>query len=163
MADVGVHAIDTTRFLLGDPQPLSVYANIGTYYKDFDVDDTGVLIINWDNGVTSYIESGWWQPHSDGPLAATQLYGQDGFASLFPTRVEVLTEARDSIEVNDGGFIFPRKDNAPQAMYDSQMRYFIQCIAENRTPIPGGLEGLMNMKVIDVAYKSATKGKVVKL
>ena len=28
MADMGVHAVDTTRFLLGDPQPISVYANI---------------------------------------------------------------------------------------------------------------------------------------
>src|SRR6185436_1227562 len=33
MADMGVHALDTTRFLLGDPQPAHVYAKIGTYYK----------------------------------------------------------------------------------------------------------------------------------
>ena len=32
---------DTARYLLGDPQPVSVYARIGTHYKDFDVDDTG--------------------------------------------------------------------------------------------------------------------------
>ncbi len=74
------------------------------------MDDTGVMIVNWDNGVTSYIESGWWQPHSDGPLAATQLYGLDGFASLFPTRVEKLTADRDAMDVDDGGFVFPRKD-----------------------------------------------------
>src|SRR5262245_47859063 len=71
MADMGIHALDTARFLLGDPKPVSVYANIGTYYKDFDVDDTGVILVEWDNGVMSYIESGWWQPHSDGPEAAT--------------------------------------------------------------------------------------------
>ena len=45
MADMGIHALDTARFLLGDPQPVSVYAKIGTYYKDFDVDDTGVIIV----------------------------------------------------------------------------------------------------------------------
>ncbi|NWG34216.1 MAG: Gfo/Idh/MocA family oxidoreductase, partial [Chloroflexi bacterium] len=62
MADMGIHALDTARFLLGDPKPVSVYAKIGTYYKDFDVDDTGVVIVEWDNGAVSYIESGWWQP-----------------------------------------------------------------------------------------------------
>lgn len=67
MADMGIHAVDTARFLLGEPQPVSVYARIGTYYKEFDVDDTGVMIVNWDNGTVSYIESGWWQPHTDGP------------------------------------------------------------------------------------------------
>src|SRR3990172_10954145 len=72
LADMGIHALDTARFLLGDPEPVAVFAKIGRYYKDFDVDDTGVVIVEWDNGATSYIESGWLQPHSDGPEAATQ-------------------------------------------------------------------------------------------
>ncbi len=59
LADMGIHALDTARFLLDDPKPVSVYAKIGTYYKDFDVDDTGIIIVEWDNGTTSYIESGW--------------------------------------------------------------------------------------------------------
>ena len=163
MADMGVHAVDTTRFLLGDPQPVSVYANIGTYYKDFDVDDTGVIIVNWDNGTSSYIESGWWQLHSDGPVASTQLYGQTGFASLFPTRIEKLTDSPNVMDLDDGGFAFPRNDHSEQLMYDSQMRYFIDCISLNRSPLPGGAEGLVNMKVIDAAYRSAKKGEVVKL
>jgi predicted dehydrogenase len=50
VADMGIHAIDTARFLMGDPQPVSVFARIGTYYREIDVDDTGVIAINWDNG-----------------------------------------------------------------------------------------------------------------
>jgi predicted dehydrogenase len=84
LADMGIHAIDTARFLLGDPQPVSVYSRIGTYYRDFDVDDTGDLLVNWEGGASSYIECGWWQPHSDGPEASTQLYGERGFGQLFP-------------------------------------------------------------------------------
>ena len=163
MADMGVHAIDTTRFLLGDPQPVSVYANIGTYYKDFDVDDTGVIIVKWDNEVISYIESGWWQPYSDGPAAATRLYGQAGYASLFPTRIENLTGNQEQMDVQDGGFIYPRKEHATQTMYDTQMQYFISCIKENKRPVPGGAEGTVNMKVVDAAYRSAATGEVVNL
>ena len=163
LADMGIHALDTARFLLGDPQPVSVYSKIGTYYKDFDVDDTGVILVNWDNGTTSYIESGWWQPHSDGPEAATQLYGTQGFGQLFPTRLELPNVAEEKVDIINPGFAFPRAEHCPQSMYDAQMAYFIECIKSGKTPIPGGVEGLVNMKVVDAAYESARTGKVEEL
>jgi predicted dehydrogenase len=163
LADMGIHALDTTRFLLGDPQPVSVFAKIGTHYGDYDVDDTGVIIIEWDNGATSYIESGWWQPNADGPEAATQLYGTQGFGQLFPTRVEIGKKKEEKIEVIESGFEFPRKEHCPQSMYDDQMKYFVECIEKKQTPVPGGLEGLVNMKVVDAAYRSSKTGKAVSI
>ena len=163
LADMGIHALDTARFLLGDPQPVSVYAKIGSHYKDFDVDDTGVIIVEWDNGATSYIESGWWQPHSDGPEAATQLYGTQGFGQLFPTQLELPNVKAQKLDIIKSGFKFPRKEHCPQSMYNAQMAHFIECIRKDKTPVPGGLEGLMNMKVVDAAYKSSKTGKVVEI
>ena len=163
MADMGIHALDTVRFLLGDPQPVSVYAQIGTYYKDFDVDDTGVIIVNWDNGATSYIESGWWQPHSDGAEAATQLYGTQGFGQLFPTKLELPNYDEQKIDEIESEFAYPRESHMPQSMYDAQLAYFIDCINTGKTPNPGGAEGLVNMKVLDAAYESARSGQVVEI
>jgi len=163
MADMGIHALDTGRFLLDDPKPTAVYAKIGTFYKDFDVDDTGITIVEWDNGATSYIESGWWQPHADGLEAATQLYGTQGFGQLFPTKLELPNVKEAKIDVVDSGFEFPRKEHCPQSLYDDQLKYFVECIEKNQTPVPGGLEGLMNMKVVDAAYKSSETGKVVEI
>jgi predicted dehydrogenase len=158
MADMGVHAIDTTRFLLGDPRPVSVFARIGTYYKDFDVDDTAVLLVNWDGGAVSYLEAGWWQPHSDGPAAASQLYGTAGFGQLFPTLLR-----RSDGAVVDPGFPYPRERHNPQSMYDAQMAYFLDCIRERRPPIPGGEEGWWNMRIVDAAYESARTGEAVRI
>jgi len=163
LADMGIHAIDTARFLLGDPLPVSVYARIGTHYTDYDVDDTGLILVNWDNGVTSVIESGWWQPHSDGPEAATQIYGRAGFASLFPTKLSLPDPVEERVEEIDPGFPHPRPDHCPQSMYDAQLAYFIDCIGHNRVPVPGGREGLINMQIVDAAYESARTGKVVAL
>jgi len=157
LADMGIHALDTARFLLGDPLPVSVYAKIGTYYKPFDVDDTGVILVNWDNGAVSYVESGWWQPHADGPEAATQLYGAKGFGQLFPTRLEL------GKKIVDPHFQFPRIEHCPQSMYDDQMAYFIKCIKTGQTHVPCGVEGLVNMKIVDAAYKSALTGKVERI
>lgn len=163
MADMGIHAIDTARFLLGDPSPVSVYARITTEYTKYDVDDTGVVLINWDNGALSYIESGWWQPHMDGPEAATQLYGTTGFGQLFPTRLELPNPAEEDVETVDPGFVFPRPDHCPQTMYDAQIAYFMRCIETATTPNPGGREGLVNMRIVDAAYESARTGRVVEV
>lgn len=181
IADIGIHAIDTARFLLGDPQPVSVFARIGTHYQDFDVDDTGVIIVNWDNGAVSYIESGWYQPYTDGPQASTQLYGTKGFGQLFPTRLLLPNlkpqnklmqylparlrsklPKQEMIELKSG-FKFPRKAHYPQSMYDRQMAHFFECIRTHCTPTPGAAEGLVNMKIVDAAYASAQTGEVVRL
>ena len=66
-----------------------VYARIDTVYGDYDVDDMGVLLVNWDNGAVSIIESGWWNPYMDGPEASTQLFGETGYARLFGSEPEV--------------------------------------------------------------------------
>jgi predicted dehydrogenase len=160
MADMGVHALDTTRFLLGDPQPVSVFAKIGTYYGDYDVDDTGVIIVEWDNGTTSYIETGWWQPHSDSPEAGAQLYGTKGFGAVFPTRLEVPNSAEQRIDLIESNFI-KQDSHYSQSMYVDQLKYFVQCIEKKQTPVPGGLEGWANMKVVDAAYESSRTGKVI--
>ncbi len=161
LADMGIHAIDTARFLLDDPYPVSVWAKIGTYYTDHDVDDTGSIIINWDNGAFSQIESGWWQPHAGGPEANTQLYGTRGFGSLFPTRLSLPNPEKERVDEVVPGYPHPRDEHCPQLMYDTQMAYFIDCIRNNRTPNPGGAEGLINMLIVDAAYQSSLSGELV--
>jgi predicted dehydrogenase len=161
LVDMGIHALDTARYLLGDPEPESVFARLSTNYIEADVDDTGVVIVTWKNGAVSYIESGWWQPHMDGPEAATQLYGTKGFGSLFPSLLEIPNAKEMRVDVTDPGYAFPREDHAPQEMYDRQMAYFLDCVRTGSTPIPGGLEGWTNMRILDAAYRSSREGKVI--
>jgi predicted dehydrogenase len=161
-ADMGIHALDTVRFLLGDPQPVSVYAQIGTYYNDFDVDDTGVLIVNWDQGTTSYIEAGWWQPHTDGLQAATQLYGTVGFGQIFPSYLEIQNADKSDMERVDSG-LPPASERDRRDKFIPQMSHFLECIREGRQPHPGGAEGLVNMRLVDAAYESAETGQVIVL
>lgn len=73
LVDMGVHAIDTARFLLGDPDLVSVCATIGTRYGDYAVDDEAILLISWAQGTSSIVESGWWHPHREGMEAETDV------------------------------------------------------------------------------------------
>lgn len=163
LADMGIHAIDTVRFLLGDPQPARVWADISTRYGTYDVDDTGIIMIEWDNGVTSYIESGWWQPHADGPEASTHLYGTRGYGSVFPTGGQSIDPLTKTVTPLMSGFPPSRDPHCPQSMYDAQMQYFIECIRDGRTPNPGSTEGLVNMQIVDAAYQSSIKKQFIEI
>jgi len=162
LADMGVHAIDTVRYILGDPKPKEVYAKIGTHYGDYDVDDTGIIMITWDNGTTSIIESGWWQPHMDGPEASTKLFGTKGYASLFPTEVKLSPkEGENKLEVEIPKF--NKTEHCDQTIYSKQMAHFIDCIRTRKQPSPGIVEGQIVLNIVDAAYKSAETGTVIKL
>ena len=160
LVDMGIHAIDTVRYLIGDPKPVRVYAHLGTNYIHSNVDDTGLLMIHWENDVCSIIECGWWQPHMDGPEASTSLYGTQGYGNLFPTLLENPNFEEQRVDKTDPGFKFPRKEHSPQIMYDRQMSHFIKSIQEDFKPVPGSEEGRINIAILDAAFRSAETRKV---
>jgi predicted dehydrogenase len=162
LIDMGVHAIDTARFLLGDPLPKSVYAKIGTHYISAGVDDTAELVITWTDGAYSHIQAGWWQPQSSTAEALAGVYGAQGFGSVLPTRLNIRRPDGLSDTV-DAGFAFPRSQESVRKMYESQMAHFIQCVELHAQPSPGGREGLINMQIIDAAWQSARTGKVINI
>jgi predicted dehydrogenase len=138
LPDMGVHAIDTARFLLGDPDPARVCATIGTRYGDYDVDDDGILLISWSQGTNSIVESGWWQPHAEGLEAETEVYGTSGYARIFP-REEPSADY----------------EHCAQPMYTTQMQEFLGAIEAGRAPRPCGEDGRVVLEVVEQAYASA--------
>ncbi|KAA3618650.1 MAG: gfo/Idh/MocA family oxidoreductase [Calditrichaeota bacterium] len=159
LADMGVHAIDTVRYILGDPQPESVYAVVKTCFGKYDVDDMGMIVIRWENGTTSLIESGWWHPHADGPEASTQLIGTKGYARLYPTSVEIPLEGKEGREITS---LSAKDEHCDQPMYSGQMAHFVERIRTRLTPCPGIDEGLVVQRIVDAAYQSSETGEVVR-
>ena len=138
LVDMGVHAIDTARFLLGDPDPARVCAAIGRRYGTHEVDDDGILLITWSNGTNSIVESGWWQPHVGGLEADTEVYGTKGYARIWDPEPPSEDYKHDT-----------------QPMYTAQMAEFLDAIAENRQPRPAGKDGRVVIQVVEEAYASA--------
>ena len=83
LVDMGIHAIDTARFLLGEPDARRVSASIATAHGDYAVDDDGIVLIDWEGGARSVVESGWWQPHLGGYEADTEVYGSSGYRRIW--------------------------------------------------------------------------------
>jgi predicted dehydrogenase len=138
LVDMGVHAIDTARFVLGDPIPERVCAAVGTRYGTYSVDDDGILLIGWSNRTNSVVESGWWHPHKEGMEADTEVYGTKGYARVFPRE-----EPSEDY------------DHTSQLMYTAQMHEFLSAIEQARAPRPSGDDGRVVMEVVERAYASA--------
>lgn len=161
LADMGVHAIDTTRYLLGDPRPVRVTARVGTYYGTYDVDDTAVLLIDWDSGTTSQVEAGWWQVQSDGPEAATRLHGTKAFGSLFPTLVT--RELEDETVEERTPPPFARTDHCDPRLYAGQVAHAAAVARGEASPENGPDVGLTVVRIMEAAYRSAETGQEVRL
>ena len=138
LPDMGVHAIDTVRYLLGDPAPGRVCAVIGTRYGTYDVDDDGILLISWSQGTNSIVESGWWHAHKEGLEAETEVYGTKGYGRIFP-REEPSADY----------------EHCSQPMYTAQMQEFLGAIEAGRPPTPSGADGRVVLDVVERAYASA--------
>jgi predicted dehydrogenase len=138
LVDMGVHAIDTTRFLLGDPLPSRVLATVATRYGDYAVDDEAIVLVSWSNGTNSIVESGWWQPHLGGLEADTEVYGTAGYARVW-----------DRTELPQG------YQHCSQPMYSAQMAEFVEALAAGRQPRPSAEDGRVVMQVVSEAYASA--------
>jgi predicted dehydrogenase len=138
LLDMGVHAIDTTRYLLGDPQPVRVCAAVGTRYRGGGVDDDAVLLIGWSSGANSVVESGWWQPRVGGLEADAELYGTGGYARIWEE-----TEPP------------PGYQHCAQPMYSAQLAEFVEAVAAGRQPRPSGEDGRVVVQVVERAYASA--------
>ncbi len=141
LVDMGVHAIDTARFLLGEPVPERVCATLATRYGTYDVDDDGILLISWSNGTNSIVESGWWHPHIGGLEADTEVYGTTGYARIWPP--EPPSEDYDHVT---------------QPMFTAQVKEFLDAIGEGRKPWPSGQDGRAVMQVVEMAYTSTKEG-----
>lgn len=160
LIDMGVHAIDTARFLLGDPEPTQVYARVESAYAGGPLDDHGIIVIAWSSGATSIVESGWWNTHSDGEEASTQLFGTRGYGRLFPTSVTAGPRGERLVDEPD---FPPRSEHCDQSIYNAQMQAFCADIRARRTPLAGPAVGQAVMRICDAAYESATTGRAVDL
>ena len=142
LVDMGVHAIDTARFLLGDPEPKRVCAVIGTRYGGYAVDDDAIVLITWDDGANSVVESGWWHAWAGGREAETELFGTKGFARIW-----------------EPGPPGEGEDHGGQPMYTAQVAEFLDAIGEGRPPRPSGEDGRVVMQVVEEALRSAARGR----
>ena len=173
--DLGVHVIDLTRYLMGSPKPVSVYAvtgnklgsrpylknGVGWQPKDASpedpctVEDFGTALIRYDNGAVTLLEASY---DMNGPsIGCKQLFGTKGGMDL-SSGVKIYGTCNDylaDIQV-DTKNLRDSKD-----LFVEEMAHFVDCI-QNGTPCRATAEdGITVMKILDAIYESGRTGHEV--
>jgi len=169
LVDIGVHALDLTLYLMGNPRPVSAfgatYAKFGPFGKgtgqwglpvkggEFSVEDLACGMVRFENGATLMLEASWAQ-HCAAEKLYSEVYGDKGGATLEPLRI--FTEAHGRpVDLTPS---FPNING-----HEAEIAHFVECIVENKQPIATAEQALDVMKILDGIYRSAETGASVSL
>lgn len=160
-ADMGIHSIDLISFLFHDKiRPLTVFAQAGNYFQSATVEDTANAIIQYDNGITAIVETGWYHNFVDGPEGAMQVFGTKGYARTFPTEVHCTVSGAWG---QYKPVLPPRSQQCDLPMYEAQIDHFIDSVLGKKRPQPDGQQGLRSMVLLDAIYESIRTGSSVSI
>lgn len=154
--DHTVHVADLLRWFLRD-EVKTVYAEVDTRMHDIDIDDCGMLLIEFHSGVFATLDPSWSRPKAYPTWGdvTMEIVGTKGVISL-DVFAQVLLEANDS----DRRVLYRNwGDNMDLLLIND----FIQAIRQGKTPKASGLDGLKALEVALAAYESAAIGKPVEL
>jgi len=174
--DLGVHVLDLTRSLMGNPKPVSVYATtfrklgnrphlnngVGWTAPDSvsgevsDVEDMGTALIKYDNGSVTSLECSY-DLNTGEDVGLKILYGTKGGMDL-SNGVKIYTEYNNflaDIDVKTKAY----KDH--QDGFVAEVSHFIDCIKNGTECRAKAEDGIVVMQILDAIYESSRTGHEV--
>lgn len=170
LMDMGCHAIQWFRWMLGNARPLSVYATMSTvlHQNRTKGEDNSVMIIEFENGVTAVAENSW--AKHGGMDDRSEAHGTGGviYADLF------MGNAAISYSKNGYGYAMEKADTTVgwsftvfeevfNQGYPHELKHFVDCVRNDRQPLVTGRDGRAVLEIIHAAYASAGAGKKIHL
>ena len=176
LIDVGVHAMDLALWLMGHPQPVSVYGvtfrkfgNRPHVYnpwgawdpKTFDVEDAAFAMIRFEGGATLQLECSW-ALNIDKSASQTILCGTEGGAQMDPFKVFV--ERHGAVfDLVPPERPVEGEGRQGETAYALEMQGFVRAIREDTDPLVLPEQALMVSRIVDAIYESDETGEAVKL
>ncbi|MFD1676981.1 Gfo/Idh/MocA family protein [Alicyclobacillus fodiniaquatilis] len=169
LIDIGVHMLDTALYLMGYPEPETVfgatYQKLGTRegvgmmgswdWKNFSVEDMARGMIRFKNGASLVLESAFAANIGKSDEMQVKLMGDIGGAEVFP--LEVYQEKHETL-INATPAYMPQRNS-----YEVEVARFVDACLGGPAPISTPEQGVMLQRIINGLYDSAESGAPVKL
>ena len=177
--DLGVHVLDLTRYLMGCPKPVSVFASTSNRLgprldlknkpgwvpdkSEFDTDvndveDFGTALVRYDNGAMVLLETSY--DFNGESCGKREIYGTKGGM--------IVTDKDPKIYTTMNGYLMDLCPQIPESVsgkysFDAEMQNFTDAIlgkAACKAPME---DGVVVMKILDAIYESSRTGHEVLL
>lgn len=168
--DMGCHAFEFFRWMLGKPRALSVYAEMATHvHRDKTRgDDDSLIIVNFEGSVTALAEESW--AKKGGMDDRAEVYGSEGVAYanlLMGNAILTYSGVGYGYAVEKAGdtrgWTFTIYEEAWNYGFPQEMAHFIDCVQHDKEPMETGEDGKAVLEIIFAAYESARTGRKVNL
>lgn len=175
--DIGVHILDLTLWLMGNPKPVAVSGTARTELalkngqfskwrpdmsvdKDlWDVEEFANAFVRFDNGATLILEVSWLLHHDTmGEDMQMWLYGSEG-GCHWPS-AEFLNSNLKTKQLNNN--VLKMTDNVMEP-HAYECFEFARALAEGRPSLVPPEESLQVMTILDGIYRSQKEGREVRL
>ena len=155
--DIGIYCINAARYLFG-AEPTEVFAFSSNRKKDErfkEIDEmTGALLRFPDGRLAEFTSS-----FGAADVASYRVIGTKGdvrleqaYEYVYPIDLHVTVKGKSRKQT------FRKRDQ-----FAPELEYFSSCILNNRTPEPSGREGIADVRIIEALYRSAKRGRPVKI
>lgn len=178
LIDLGVHMIDLSLYLIGNPKPVtvsgctynkfacqdqvsdSVHAQFGDTSDEgtFDVEDLATGFVRFENGTCMQLEFSW-ASNIDSEKTYVELRGDKAGMYWYPDgTVKIFTE-KNGITVDEEPHIHMREWNDNHA---ENIHHFTDVVLNGTSPNIIPQHGIDVLKIISGIYESAEKGSEIK-
>lgn len=149
------HGIDLLRYLVGEVK--DVFAIVDTISGlKITSDDNAVLTLRMKNNALFQIN---FDLHSRFPRVSLEILGTKG--NMFIDRTKNQLSIFEIKNKKWKIFKFSKSDSL--RMYRDQAKYFLNCVIKKRKPEIDITDGLKTQKIIDLAFLSSKKKKILKV
>jgi predicted dehydrogenase len=168
--DMGCHAIEFFRWMLGRPAITSVYAQMGTYAHSEKTqgEDNAVLVLEFANGAMAVAEESWTK--LGGMDDRAEVHGSTGVAYadlLHGNSMQVYSAVGYDYAVEKAGstvgWSFAIYEEIWNYGFVQEMAHFVECVKHDLTPQVTGEDARAVMEALFAAYESAGTGRKVQL
>jgi len=159
LLDNGCHMMDLARYFCGEVG--SLYARTGRLRPDIEVEDVGVVSLEFENGAIGSVEASW---NAVGWEEGFWIYGTDG--ALECTNRLGKRTLRHVHRSSGGGWAdvdLTLHDLNDEGGHPLAVRNFIRSVREGAPVVCTGQDGLESVRLVLAAYQSARENRPLEI
>lgn len=165
LLDMGCHVIGAFNFI-SKQKANAVFAHTPTLHHRTDCEDNALAIVRYGEKLVGQAEASWTQ--RGGMAVVFEVWGDEGMITYDrsglsqPIKVfsKKQTDAYFSEKVEQKqGWLFPTVQEYWRYGYYDEIRHFVECVRERKTPMLTFRDGWEVNRIIDKAYASGRSGK----
>jgi predicted dehydrogenase len=168
--DMGCHAIEFFRWMLGKPKIRTVYAQMSTqvHTERTRGDDNALIVLEFEGDCLGLAEESWTKP--GGMDDRAEVYGSQGVAYADLLRGNsIVTYSKTGYDYAvekagaTAGWSFTIYEELFNYGFPQEFAHFVDCVASDKQPLETGEDGRAVLEAIFAAYQSAGLGQKVAL